>query len=83
MPQHFIPMIMGGVFCLLGLVAYLWGRSEEKKYYNSISTRTDVKEYLEHEPRRPEPRAFKIGGWVAIAVGVLMLVMGSAFWLWG
>ncbi len=79
----FILMGMGGVFILLGLVAFIRGKREEKSYYNSISTRHDVREFLEHEPERPEPGALIIGAWIAMAVGLLMLVMGSAFLLWG
>ena len=85
MPQHdwFVLMGMGGVFILLGLGAIIWGRSEEKSYYDTISTRTDTREFLEHWPQRPQFEALKIGGLIAIAVGVLMIVMGGAFWLWG
>ena len=83
MPQHFILMVMGGVFILLALASFFWSRSEEKRYYDAISTRTDTREYLEHEPQRPEPGALKIGGWIAIAIGLLMLAMGGGFWLWG
>ena len=77
-----ILMGMGGLFIILGLASVFWGKSEEKSYYDSISTRTDVREFLEHWPQRPEPGALKIGGWIAIAVGLLMLAMGGAFLLW-
>jgi len=79
----FILMVMGGFFALFGLVAIFWGRAEEKSYYNSLSKRTDVREYLEHLPERPQPGALKIGGWTAIAVGLFMVAMGGAFLLWG
>ena len=82
MPEHFILMSLGGVFIILGLTALFWGRREEKVYYDSIATRRDVREYMEHQPSRPEPGALKIGGWIAIAIGLLMLAMGGAFWLW-
>jgi hypothetical protein len=78
-----IVMSLGGFFVLLGLVIIVWGKREERSYYDSISTRTDVREFLEQQPRRPEPEALKIGGWIAIAVGLLMLAMGGGFWLWG
>ena len=81
--EYFILMGMGGLFILLGLAAIIWGKHEGKSYYNSLSTRIDVREYLEHQPEHPEPRALKIGGWIAIAIGLLMLAMGGAFWLWG
>ena len=78
-----ILMGIGGLFILLGLGSVIWGRSEERRYYDSLSKRTDVREYLEHEPQRPEPGALKIGGWIAIAIGLVMVAMGGAFWLWG
>ena len=85
MPQHdwFVLMVMGGVFILLGLGAIIWDRGEEKSYYDSLSTRPDAREFLEHRPRRPQFGALKVGGWIAIAIGALMIVMGGAFWLWG
>ncbi len=76
-------MVIGGLFVLLGVGALFWGRGEEKSYYNTISARPDVREYMEHSPKRPEPGALKIGGLIAIVVGLVMLIMGGAFWLWG
>ncbi|TET26534.1 MAG: hypothetical protein E3J67_01305 [Dehalococcoidia bacterium] len=83
MPQHFVLMGMGGLFIILGIAAIIWGKREEKDYYNAISDRSDVREFLEHEPETPEPGALKIGGWIAIALGLLMLAIGGAFWFWG
>lgn len=79
----FLLMVGGGLFLLLGLLAIMRGRGEEKSYYNAISTRPDMREYLEHEPERPESGALKIGGWIAIAIGLAMLAMGGVFWFWG
>jgi len=81
--DYFILMGIGGLFILLGLAAIIWGKIEEKGYYDSLSTRRDVREYLEHEPQHPEPGALKIGGWIAIAIGLVMLALGGAFLLWG
>ncbi len=85
MPQenYFILMGMGGLFILLGLATFLWGKREEKSYYNAIATRPDAREFLEHRPERPEPGALKMGGWIAIAIGLLMIAIGGAFLLWG
>ena len=84
MPLHdwFILMVMGGLFILLGLAAIIWGKSEEKSYYDSLSTRPDMREFLEHQPQHPQPVALKIGGWIAVALGLIMLAMGGIFWLW-
>lgn len=81
--EWFVLIGLGGLFILLSLVAFLLGRSEEKSYYDSISARHDAREFLEHQPVRPEAGALKIGGWIAMAIGLLMLVMGGAFLLWG
>ena len=84
MPYYFVLIGMGGLFILLGLGAIFWGKSEEDSYYESLSTRrADTREFLEHWPPRPQFEALKIGGRIAIAVGVVMIVMGGAFWLWG
>jgi hypothetical protein len=79
----FILMGLGGLFVVFGIVLLVWGRREEKGYFNAISARPDVREYLEHEPERPEPGGLKVGGWIAIAVGLLLTLIGGAFWLWG
>ena len=67
---------MGGVFILLGLAAVLRGRGEEKSYYDSIAARHDAREFLEHSPDVPAPVALRIGGWIAIFVGLFMLIIG-------
>ena len=84
MPLHdwFILMGMGGLFILLGLAAIIWGRREEKSYYDSLSTRPDAREFLEHQPQYPQPVALKIGGWIAIAIGLLIVAMGGISLLW-
>ena len=78
----FILVLMGGLFVLLGLGAFFQGRADEKRYFDSIASRPDAREYLEHWPQRPEPGALKVGGWIAIALGVFMLALGIAFLLW-
>jgi hypothetical protein len=74
---------LGGLFIVLGVGALLWGGGEEKEYYRAMSERTDVREYIEHKPERPEPGGLKIGGVIAVIVGLVMLIVGGAFWLWG
>jgi len=76
-----ILMVMGGVFALLGLLAVFWGRREEKEYFDSLTGRTDAREYLEHWPERPQPGALRVGGFIAIALGLVLLALGVAFLL--
>lgn len=76
-----IVIILGGIFILIGFATFLWGKNEEGEYYKAISSRNDVREYMEHTPQRPEPGALKIGGIIAFFLGLIMLILGGAFWL--
>ena len=81
--DSFILMVAGGFLILLGLGAVIWDKRERKGYYNGVATRADVREYMEHEPLRPEHGALKIGGGLAIGIGLILFVMGGVFWLVG
>ena len=86
MPQgdYFILMGVGGLLMILGIAAIIWGWREEKSYFDTIATRVDdLREFMEHWPSRPQPGALKIGGWIAIAAGLLTLITGVIFWLLG
>lgn len=85
MPERDLLILMGtgGLFVILGIATIIWGKREEKNYYDALATRSDAREFLEHEPERPEPGALKLGGWIAIAIGLLMVAIGGGFWFWG
>ncbi len=87
MPQYdwLVLIGVGALFLLLGLAAIILDKREEKSYYESLSTSTrpDAREFLERWPQRPQFGALKIGGWIALAIGILMIVIGGAYWLWG
>ncbi|MBM4432450.1 MAG: hypothetical protein FJ025_00400 [Chloroflexi bacterium] len=85
MPESdaYILIWIGVGFTVLGVVGLLLGRREEKGYYNSLASRRDVREYLEHSPRRPGLGALKVGGRIAIAVGIVLIALGGAFLLRG
>jgi len=78
-----IPMIAGGIFILLGLAGILWSKREEKSYDYQLSSRDDLREFIEHWPPRPEPGALKVGGWIAAVIGLVLLLLGTAFFIWG
>ena len=74
---------IGGLFVLLGLGVIYLGKREEKKYYELISSRPDSREFLEGWPKRPQFGSLQAGGWIAIVLGILMLIVGGAFAIWG
>ncbi len=79
--EWMLVLLLGVVFVILGLVTILWGRREEKSYFEAISSRPDVREYLNHWPQRPEPGALKIGGWIALILGILLMAAGGLLYL--
>ena len=78
-----IILIVAGVFIILGIIGFIWGKIEEGSYYSNVSRRIDVREFLERLPGRPEPGALRIGGKIAIAVGIVILLVAVGFYLWG
>jgi hypothetical protein len=75
--------IISGVFIVLGIIGIIWGKKEEGSWYTSVSQRIDVREYIDRAPGRPEPGSLKIGGRICLAVGVIILLVGVGFYLWG
>lgn len=74
--EWIVLLVMGGVFIVLGIGAITWGRGEEKGYYDKLTSRTDVREFMEHEPQWPQFGALKIGGRIALAIGAVMIIIG-------
>jgi hypothetical protein len=72
---------MGGFFVLLGILFILGNKREKKKYYNSILlTRRDIQEIITHEHERFWLHAWKIGGWISLTVGIVLLIIGVILW---
>ncbi|HSW57526.1 MAG TPA: hypothetical protein VLH15_03940 [Dehalococcoidales bacterium] len=78
-----ITAIIGGVFVLLGIIAFLWSRKEEGDWYGSVSKKVDVREFLERQPGRTEHHALRIGGKILIAVGIVVLLFALGFYIFG
>ncbi|MDO8568680.1 MAG: hypothetical protein Q7R57_08210 [Dehalococcoidales bacterium] len=74
-------VIVGSLFVVLGVLSIIWGYHEERSYYLAISHRFDVREFLTRWPPRPEPWALKLGGLIAIAVGLCLVGFGIYNWL--
>jgi multisubunit Na+/H+ antiporter MnhB subunit len=76
-------LVIGGAFILLGLAAIIWDWVEKKGYLGSISHHLDTREFLDGWPPRPQFGALKTGGWIAIILGLVLLVLGMVFWRQG
>jgi uncharacterized membrane protein len=81
--EYFIPIGIGGFFAIVGIILIFLGRGEERHYYDSLASRPDAREFLERWPERPRVGTLKIGGWITLVIGLLLMIMGGAFWLWG
>ena len=82
-PDSFILLVMGAVFLGVGLPLLFWGKRAEKRYYNGLASRTDMREFIEHSPEYSGPGALKLGGWISIIIGLVMLGIGGGLRLWG
>jgi hypothetical protein len=71
-----IMMGIGGGFVVLGVLAILWGWYEEKSYMKYLASRRDLREFMVQWPVRPQAASLKIGGWIAIALGAVLLGVG-------
>jgi hypothetical protein len=83
LPGNDVLIIMGvGVlFVILAVLAIFWGRAEQKSYDNVLMGRPDLREYVNHWPPRPEAGALKTGGWIALVIGLILLILGGFFWI--
>jgi hypothetical protein len=76
MSDAWIIVITGVLFILLGTGAIIWGFNEERRYYDSLASRYDIREFIERSPKRPEPGSLKTGGLIGLVIGVMMLISG-------
>jgi len=75
-----ILLIVGGIFIILGIGGIIWGIREEKKIFEALSKMPDLREFSLKHIESPQPGALKIGGWIAIGLGLLLEVVGIIFW---
>ncbi len=72
-----IPVIIGAVFFVLGIALIIWGAREGRDYYDSLINKVDLREFFSKWPLRPEPGALKTGGWITIALGIIIAGIGG------
>lgn len=66
----------GGGFILLGIIGILWGKYEEKRLFDRLAEKPDLREFSLKHVESPQPGALRVGGWIAIALGALLLLVG-------
>jgi hypothetical protein len=76
-----IAAIIGGAFFILGFIGFVWSHREEGAWYKSVSTKIDVREFLDRSPGRQEPNALRTGGKICIAVGIIVLLVDLGFFI--
>jgi hypothetical protein len=79
----FILAIVGGIFIILGIIGIFWGIREEKKLFEALAAKPDLREFSLRHVDSPQPGALKIGGWIALALGVVVLAVGIILWRFG
>lgn len=72
----YIFIIIGGVLFLLGVGGIIWGMVEEKNIFKALSKKPDLREFSLKHIETPQPGALKIGGWIGVGLGVLVIVAG-------
>jgi hypothetical protein len=70
----------GGGFIILGILGILWGRREEKRIFEELSQKFDLREFTLNHQEGPQPGALRIGGWISIILGLFLLVIGVILW---
>ena len=73
--------IVGAVFLVLGILALLWGRHEEKKIFEYLAEQHDLREFTLKHVESPQPGALKLGGWLAVILGILLGIAALIMWL--
>ena len=78
-----ILVIVGGAFVILGIIGILWGMREEKRIFEALSKKPDLREFSMRHVESPQPGSLKTGGWISIVLGVLLVVAAIIFWRTG
>ncbi len=80
--DSYIIMGIGVLFIFLSLVIILWARHKEKGYGDVLSRREELRSFLGYWPEFILPSELRIGGWVFLAIGVALMVLGIIFLFW-
>jgi len=82
-PGTFIMMVMGGAFVGVGIGVLILERKKRRRYYDGLVTSYDLREFIEQTPDNPDYSSMRIGGWVTLVVGIVLLSIGGGLRFWG
>jgi len=82
-PGTLVMIVMGGAFVGAGIGVLFCERKKRKSYYDGLVSRYDLREFFERSPKNPEHSSLRIGGWITIIIGIVMLGIGGSLQLWG
>ena len=83
MASWIILLILGGALNAFGGVFFLWAYLERRSDIDTLAhneTNQDVKDLLDEGRISMGPKSLKVGGWIAVTIGVFLLILGIVLW---
>lgn len=71
-------IVLGIIFISFGGVMFLWGHHERLTYRDALTQKPDMREFMTNWPPRWWLYTLDVGGFAAMAVGVVLLAIGLA-----
>ncbi len=82
-PDSFVLLLMGIIFAAVGGGIFGWSKWAEKRYYDVLTSRTDMRDFIESSPESSGYGALRTGGLISIIVGAVLLGIVGGLRLWG
>jgi len=83
MASWVILLILGGALVAFGGIFFVWAYLERRSDIETLAhneTNQDVKDLLDEGRISMGPKSLKVGGWIAVTVGVFLLILGIVLW---
>ena len=84
MAHWIILLILGGALIAFGGIFFVWAYLERRSDIDILAhneTNQDVKDLLDEGRISMGPKSLKVGGWLAVTVGVFLLILGTVLWI--
>jgi len=79
MANWVILLILGGAVIAFGGIFFVWAYLERRSDIETLAhneINQDVKDLLDEGRISMGPKSLKVGGWVAVFVGIFLLILG-------